>query len=722
MIPPDGSAASGNALTEGPRGWPSTGSLTNPIHQWLGAADQQGVNSRDREPSTAANVVVGVALAVGAGYLVWRAGWTRTGSSPWLFWPLWLAEATVLVGLLRTRFELWTLRVHRRHELPDGAPRPSVDVVVICRDEPIEVLRATLLGCAAIRGEHNTIALDTIGRAELSEVTSEAGALHLVAPSAQFPQTTAEAIAATDRHPVRPAETYLGEIADRLGGELVTVLHGDDVPLPNLLEELEGDFADPRVWLAQGRQASYAPSGGPERSSKLGLDQFFSMVMPGKNRHGAAYWCGSGALVRTSVLREALVRARPSETPTFEVSMRAHAAGWRSTYHDEAVVLTLSGPGIAEVLEHHRRWAGGNLRSLLDPRSALFRGGLDHGQWMSYLGTGITYLGGLRRLAIIAVLTVSLLLGALPLSADPTQLVALWGTWMGLHVLAERILTRRNHDDLARLRDNWMLMGAHCTGWVDAVVPGLSSRVRAVAERRRPNRAVERPVVVRGTRLLLAGTVAVILSALTRLVSETGAFHLPSLPTAALQLELVAAGALVAVTALVFGHIRRDWRRAEPRFAVRASAELGDRTVPMLDVSETGASVALGRPPRVGTGFMVGLLVPGLDGRTHRATVAARVVSVRPNPTAEMGHVVGLSFTRTSQVAADRLAEYCRVLLPARVAQVDWTPGGSIRPTRASAIQALTVSTDSGGRSPGGHHRVSRISGDDGTAASADAS
>jgi hypothetical protein len=157
--------------------------------------------------------------------------------------------------------------------------------------------------------------------------------------------------------------------------------------------------------------------------------------------------------------------------------------------------------------------------------------------------------------------------------------------------------------------------------------------------------------------------------------------------------------------------------------------------VPLLDVSEHGASVALADAPPPGCSYMIGLLVPGLDGEMHRATVAASVSSIRPDQVAQLGNIVGLSFTHLSTAARDRLAEYCRVLLPARVASLrqqraaghrgyrtGWVPGGSMTPNLASAFQAEAVSADSSGSSPRPNQRVSRISADRGSARSADAS
>jgi cellulose synthase/poly-beta-1,6-N-acetylglucosamine synthase-like glycosyltransferase len=655
------------------------------------------------KPAPIARFIVPAALAVGATYLTWRAGWTGAGSPPWLFWPLWLAELTILVELIRMTFEFWTLRSNGLNHQPGY--RPSVDVVVVCRDEPAEVLRATLLGCAAIRGEHRTVALDTIGRAELAEIASGAGASHLISSA---PLACA-------------AEEHLNAALAYLDGEFVTVLHGDDVPLPNLIEELIGDFADEATWMAQGRQALYGTSNDEYHRAPGQLEMFYSVVQPGKANHEASYWCGSGAILRRSAIDSLGAIPPASETPTFQMSLRASRHGLCSTYHDEPVVLRLACPEIRGFVEGHTRWATGNLRALRSADSPLWARGYSFAQRMSYLGTASTYVGGLRRAVFIAVLTATLLTGRLPLTADPVLVASAWGIWMGFGVLARRVLTRTQHGEPEQLREQWMLMGAHCSSWIAALRDPRPDRV---------TESSHSPL-----RLFTLGVALIALGLAVQLVGVTGGpmSHGPG----GSELWLVLAGSLsvLCIYASVLVDTHRRWRRSEPRFAVRASADLSGIRVPLLDVSEHGASVALADAPPPGFSYMVGLLVPGLDGEMHRATVAASVSSVRPDPVAEPGSIVGLSFTHLSAAARERLAEYCRVLLPARVAalrqrraaghpdyRTGLVPGGSMTPTLASAFQAEAVSADSSGSSPRPNQRVSRISAERGSARSADAS
>ncbi len=159
-------------------------------------------------------------------------------------------------------------------------------------------------------------------------------------------------------------------------------------------------------------------------------------------------------------------------------------------------------------------------------------------------------------------------------------------------------------------------------------------------------------------------------AALGQVLTAAGVLGLPELSATAAALCLGAAAILVVmVSVLLWGSLRYQ-RRGAPRFSVETTARVGGIEAPLLDVSERGASVRMARAPKVGYPYVVSMLIPGLDGSVHQATVAAEVRSVRPSPTPENGHVIGMSFTHLSATARDRLAEYCRVLLPARAAAV----------------------------------------------------
>ena len=83
---------------------------------------------------------------------------------------------------------------------------------------------------------------------------------------------------------------------------------------PNFLRNLVGYFDDPRVALVQTPEDFYYlesfEHGQPKDTSKRAADYheqqlFHRAIQPGKNRWQAAFWCGTGPVVRVAALKEA---------------------------------------------------------------------------------------------------------------------------------------------------------------------------------------------------------------------------------------------------------------------------------------------------------------------------------------------------------------------------------------------------------------------------------
>ncbi|MGI9577886.1 MAG: glycosyltransferase family 2 protein, partial [Microthrixaceae bacterium] len=604
-------------------------------------------------PPQVVRVTVLTAVGFGFAYLLWRVGWTRNGTEGWMFWTLWLAELTLWLSVGRFAAETWTLRFDPvvTRELDDAA-LDSVDVVIIARDEPTEVLRATLLGCADLLSEHRTVVLDTIGRPSVAQLAADLGA-EVLTPGGLAPDAQPEA--------------QLDAALEDLDGDLIALLRGDDVPRPDMIERLAGDFEDESVWVSQGRQAVYGPSASDYEGASDELAFFFGVVQPGKNHHGAGYWCGSGSLLRRATISHVGGIPTETDTPGFQMSLAAHEAGWQSRYHGEATVLTLARPDLEGFVAQHALWASGNLQSLRTRRSPLWSRGLNLGQRMSYLSSITTYLSGPRQLAIVTVLVATLLGAGLPITAEPVYLVSAWGIWMGLAVLARRGLSRGHGGGITALGNQWLLMGAYCSAWLSLLVPrSVAASVRTPPPT--PGHRHRRPRV--RARLLAISLVGVGVAMLARLGELIAPSPLPEMGAAASAISLLAAVGLLGLLGMVLFRGSRRTRRADPRFSVESRAHVGGNAVELIEVSEGGASIRMRASANVGRPYVVGLALPGLDGTVHECTVAAEVRSVRPAPPPQSGHIVGLSFTHLSPTARERLAEYCRVLLPARAAAV----------------------------------------------------
>lgn len=238
---------------------------------------------------------------------------------------------------------------------------------------------------------------------------------------------------------------------------------------------------------------------------------------------------------------------------------------------------------------------------------------------------------------------------------------------MAALTMANRLLGRGAAGSATTSRHRWLLVGAYVTAWLGLLVPR-----RVVAALRNPPAAAGTGAGAVSTarlRLLVTGTAAVVVCGLLRLADLLGPLDLPAMPRTAAWIVVAVAAILSASLIRLLADATRRTRRLTPRFAVEATAQVGAVSHRLLDLAEGGASVRFDRPPLVGCPYVVALHVPGLDGGTHQATVAAEVRSVRRIDGAPgSGYAVGMAFTHLSSAASDRITEYCRVLLPARIA------------------------------------------------------
>ena len=107
------------------------------------------------------------------------------------------------------------------------------------------------------------------------------------------------------------------------------MLDADHVPMPDALDAMVGYFDDERMALVQSPHdffnhdsVQHYVVGRHEQSL------FYRVVCPGKDRHGAAYWCGSAALIRREALLEIGGVATETIAEDFHTTIRLLRHGW----------------------------------------------------------------------------------------------------------------------------------------------------------------------------------------------------------------------------------------------------------------------------------------------------------------------------------------------------------------------------------------------------------
>jgi cellulose synthase (UDP-forming) len=594
----------------------------------------------DRHPRLLRTLAL-IALVWGVGYLTWRVGWSGEGASPVLFAMLLVTELYGIYALAILTWFSWSRPPAVR---PEATPGRSVDVYVCTYDEPIEVVMATLAGCRALTYPHTTWLLDDGRRSEMEEIAKLAGARYLTRDDNSHAKAG-----------------NLNAALPRTEGDLVLVLDADHVPMPDALDALVGYFDDERMAVVQTPHdffnhdsAQHYDAGRHEQSL------FYHVVCPGKNRHGATYWCGSAALINRHALLEIGGVATETIAEDFHTTIRLLRDGWRSRYHDEVLVQGLAPHDLDGYLLQRDRWARGNLAVFTLPESPLRARELSPLQRLSYLASLLAYLAPPMRLLLLVTLGLVLWTGALPMKISVVALAALWLPSLMLNLGAGGALARGYMRIPETAHYELLTMEIYSRALRCVVRPGKT------AFKVTPKQGVDGGgfEAVRRLHLVLFCTVLLATGTLLRLLDLAGVGPLPDMPgIAAVIVPLLALFELRRLGKTIHAVGRRRQRRLVYRFAGDAEAHCfsDDGHVParLVDASASGLGLVAEAPLRIGDRPAALLQLADATGAVHE--VSAQIV-VRSCREVDGSHLIGATIAEIDPDSRLRLMEWCYVV------------------------------------------------------------
>ncbi|BDG08354.1 UDP-forming cellulose synthase catalytic subunit [Anaeromyxobacter paludicola] len=296
---------------------------------------------------------------------------------------------------------------------PDRSRWPTVDVFIPTYDEPLEVVRGTVLAARALdwpRGRLRVHLLDDGRRPAFRAFAAEAGVAYLTRDE------NAHAKAGNLNHALALTS-----------GELVAVFDCDHVPARSFLADTAGGFLeDPGLALVQTPHEFYSPD---PFTRNLGLpasvpaehELFYGVIQRGLDTWNASFFCGSCALLRRAALADVGGIAVETVTEDAHTALKMHRRGWRSAYLDLPRAAGLSTESLSAHVGQRIRWARG-MAQLFRIDNPLLGPGLRPGQRLSYLAAMLHFFSGVPRLVFLTVPLAYLLFGrhvfnALPLAA-----------------------------------------------------------------------------------------------------------------------------------------------------------------------------------------------------------------------------------------------------------------------------------------------------------------
>jgi cellulose synthase (UDP-forming) len=582
-----------------------------------------------------------VALVWGVGYLTWRVGWSGQGASPVAYGMLIVTEFYGLYALAILAWFSWSRPPAVR---PEATPDRAVDVYVCTYDEPIEVVMATLAGCRALTYPHTTWLLDDGRRPEMEEIAGLAGARYLTR--------------ADNSH---AKAGNLNAALLRTGGDLVLVLDADHVPMPDTLDALVGYFDDERMAVVQTPHdffnhdsAQHYAVGRHEQSL------FYRVVCPGKDRHGAAYWCGSAALINRHALLEIGGVATETIAEDFHTTIRLLRHGWRSRYHDEVLVQGLAPHDLDGYLLQRDRWARGNLAVFTLPESPLRARTLSAKQRLSYLASLLAYLAPPMRLLLLATLGLVMWTGELPMKISIVALAALWLPSVLLNLSAGAALARGYMRIPETAHYELLTMEIYTRALRCIVRPGRTA-FKVTPKQGRDSGGLD---AVRKLHLVALCTVVLAGGTAMRLLDLAGVGPLPDMP--GIAAVIVPALGLIELRRLLktlFAVGRRRQRRLVYRFEGDAAAHCfsDDGHVParLVDASASGVGLVAEAPLVIGERPVVLLELEDATGAGHEVAAQVEIRSVRE---VDGSFLVGATIVEIDPDSRLRLMEWCYVV------------------------------------------------------------
>ncbi|AMO46628.1 Cellulose synthase [Enterobacter sp. FY-07] len=306
---------------------------------------------------------------------------------------LFLAEVYVWVMLLLSYLQTaWPLK-REIVQLPDDMNQwPTVDIYIPTYNEPLDVVRDTVLSAQCIdypRNKMQIYLLDDGKRREFAVFAADVGVGYITR------NDNAHAKAGNLNHAMKLTN-----------GELICVFDCDHVATRIFLQATVGGFLkDPKLALVQTPHYFYSPDPF-ERNLSLGRDipnegsLFYGPIQRGNDNWNATFFCGSCAVIRRSALEEIGGFAVETVTEDAHTALKMQRLGWGSAFLDIPLAAGLATERLVLHVIQRTRWARG-MTQIFRLDNPLFGRGLTIQQRLCYLSAMLYYQFALPRIAFL---------------------------------------------------------------------------------------------------------------------------------------------------------------------------------------------------------------------------------------------------------------------------------------------------------------------------------
>jgi cellulose synthase (UDP-forming) len=281
---------------------------------------------------------------------IWQQTWA------WFFFGV---ETTSLISGIFVLFFMSRRESKRRYvKAPPELADAPVDVFIATYNEPLPILERTIVGAKSI--DHKDLrvwVLDDGARDWVRDLAADLGVDYV--------------------RRVKGAHAKAGNVNNGLKHALATdrppqfilLLDADFVPYRNILKRTLGLFIEKDVGIVQTPQHFFNPD--PIQSNLLVARQwpdeqrfFFNTLLGCKDAWGAAFCCGTSAVLRVEAMVAAGGMAVETVTEDALTTFKFGEYGYRTIYVDERLSIGLAPEGLSEYISQRGRWCLGAIQQI----------------------------------------------------------------------------------------------------------------------------------------------------------------------------------------------------------------------------------------------------------------------------------------------------------------------------------------------------------------------
>src|SRR4051794_30702408 len=378
-------------------------------------------------------------------YIVWRwsSSITYLNSSGWnvdltgLIFALLLlcAESYAVIILLLGYFQ--SARPLKRKPIPmpkDVSLWPSVDVFIPTYNEPLEVVRPTVLAAMGIdwpTDRINIYILDDGRRPEFQKFAEECGAGYLT----RFDNKHAKA-------------GNINAALKNTSGEYIAIFDCDHIATRSFLQLTMGWFGtDKKLAMVQTPHHFYSPDPFERNLNVFRTIPnegalFYGVVQDGNDLWNATFFCGSCAVIEREALEQIGGIAVETVTEDAHTALRLQRLGWNTAYIGIPQAAGLATGSLAAHVGQRIRWARGMVQ-ILRTEIPVLASGLKIFQRLCYMNCVLHYLYAIPRLVFVSAPLVYLLLGKSNLYGFMWEILA----YAAPHLVLSNMVNSRSQGD-----------------------------------------------------------------------------------------------------------------------------------------------------------------------------------------------------------------------------------------------------------------------------------